>query len=155
MPKFRLSPSFHRFAGSLAGIGYLKPAPGTWGSLAATGAFLVLQSSFIWFFLSLLILSLILSVWSGNEVTIGGHQDPSWFVLDEWAGQSITLLLIPVVTWWSVLLAFLLFRVFDILKPAGINRLQDLPGGWGILMDDVLAGIYAAGVCWLVWGLMG
>lgn len=155
MPASGLSSSFHQLTGSLLGIGYLKPAPGTWGSLAATLTFLALQSSLLWFFSILLVLSLILSVWSGNQVTARGEHDPSWFVLDEWAGQSITLLLIPVVTWWTVLLSFLLFRVFDILKPAGVNRLQDLPGGWGILLDDVLAGLYAAGCCWLVWSFMG
>lgn len=147
--------SFHRLTGSIAGIGFLKPAPGTWGSLVAAVVFLLLQPSLLWLFWIFLILSLALSVWSGNQVTAHGDQDPSWFVLDEWAGQSITLLFLPEVSWWLVLLAFLLFRVFDILKPAGVNRLQDLPGGWGILLDDVLAGLYAAACCWLVWSLMG
>lgn len=74
--------------------------------------------------------------------------DPGAVVLDEVAGQSValsvTVAAFPV--WINYLGAFALFRVFDITKPLGVKRLESLPRGWGILMDDILAGLYAAGV---------
>ena len=85
---------------------------------------------------------LFLGVWSGSEIEREKGKDPQIVVIDEVVGQWIALLLVPqTMIWFAV--SFLLFRFFDILKPWPINQLQSLPGGWGIMIDDVLAGIYA------------
>ena len=72
-----------------------------------------------------------------------GRADPRPVVIDEACGQWIACFLVPP-SWGPVLAAFVLFRIFDILKPFPIRRLERLPGGWGIMADDVLAGIFAA-----------
>ena len=70
------------------------------------------------------------------------NSDPSKVVIDEWVGMWIALLMIPN-EWLWLGIAFLLFRVFDIVKVYPANRFERLPGGWGIMMDDVVAGLYA------------
>lgn len=135
--------------GSLAGLGFLPVAPGTWASLATllfvypvslltgmTGLiFLVLGSS-------------LLSLWAAGACENKWGRDPAVFVMDEFAGQSLTFLFtvfsgeFPADV-FILVTGFLLFRFFDILKPLGIHRLQHLPSGFGILLDDLLSGIYA------------
>jgi phosphatidylglycerophosphatase A len=78
-----------------------------------------------------------------------GRHDPGFVVIDEVAGQWITLLFCPV-DWRHGLIALILFRLFDISKPFPIRRLEDLPEGWGIVFDDVAAGLYALGVAALL-----
>ena len=70
--------------------------------------------------------------------------DPSKVVIDEVAGQLAALMVLAPVEWWSVLAAFLLFRIFDVWKPLGIRRLEEIGGGWGIMLDDLAAGVLAA-----------
>ena len=70
--------------------------------------------------------------------------DPSKVVIDEVAGQLASCLIFVPVEWWSMLAAFVLFRVFDVLKPLGIRRLEEIPNGWGIMLDDLAAGLLAA-----------
>lgn len=72
--------------------------------------------------------------------------DPSKVVIDEVAGQLAAFLIIAPVEWWSMLAAFLLFRIFDVWKPLGIRRLEAIPNGWGIMLDDLAAGLLAAAV---------
>ena len=81
--------------------------------------------------------------------------DPSKVVIDEVAGQLAACLILAPVEWWSMLAAFLLFRIFDILKPFGIRRLEAIPGGWGIMLDDLAAGLLAAVVTNLAVLLVG
>jgi len=103
-------------------------------------------------------------------ITATGKTDPPEVVTDEFAGQAVTFLMSPfpaagsvsaVELWGTVLVGFLLFRFFDILKPWPIRKLEKLPAGWGVLFDDVLAGTYAAVVLqictrlWMVWGSAG
>jgi phosphatidylglycerophosphatase A len=71
-----------------------------------------------------------------------GLKDPQFVVIDEVAGQLITLIAIPV-SWKSLLLGFILFRLFDIVKPPPVRQLERLPEGIGIVVDDVAAGLYA------------
>jgi phosphatidylglycerophosphatase A len=82
-------------------------------------------------------------VWAAGveEARVGRH-DPSSVVIDEVAGMLVALIAAPAGLGWAGVL-FLLFRVFDVWKPYPIGRLQDLPGGWGIVADDLLAGVYA------------
>lgn len=146
-------------------LGKLRPAPGTWGSLppvVLTGVMMsaglsprgsspvmALQAAVM---LAVAIGFSAVCVWAGDGAeTHFGKKDPGSVTADETAGMAITLLWLPVSVngangWWDagVLLgAFLLFRVFDILKLFPAGRLQRVPGGWGILLDDLVAGVQA------------
>ena len=145
--------------------GRLKPAPGTWGSLAGWAAWLgtIYIISFlpsIAFECVLAAATLLLIFVSVKASGLVAHQvgdsDPSFIVSDEWAGMWIALwptrheamLAIDDGGWEmafaGMLAAFLLFRVFDIWKPWPVCKLEALPGGWGITLDDAAAGVYAA-----------
>jgi phosphatidylglycerophosphatase A len=96
----------------------------------------------------------LLGVWAGNHAEADfGRKDPGPFVLDEFVGQGIAILpLLPgPMDAWGLFAAFFLFRVFDVIKPSPARELESIPGGTGIMADDVAAGAYAA-LC--VWGLM-
>ena len=98
------------------------------------------ESVFIEIAVTLAILAL--GIWSANKVEEKWGKDSSKVVIDEVAGMCITLLLVPI-KWQYVLVGLALFRFFDIAKPLYIRRMEKLNGGWGVMMDDVLAGIYA------------
>ncbi|MDD5135462.1 MAG: phosphatidylglycerophosphatase A [Phycisphaerae bacterium] len=144
---------------SCFGLGFLPIAPGTWGSLLPVGLFLVVHS--IWpngcilsmILAAMIIVSSILCILlAGEAEKIANKKDPGWVVIDEFAGQAITLLPIVFMTEKIPLMtaaAFVFFRIFDILKPTPIRRLEKLGGGVGILADDLLAGVYAAIALWL------
>jgi phosphatidylglycerophosphatase A len=135
------------------GAGLGKPGPGTWGSVATV----LLWAVFAWaahpspqvllYGLILLIgFALIVGIPAATIVAReAGRKDPQMVVIDEVAGQAIALLFSPF-DWHHGLIALLLFRLFDITKPFPIGRLEDLPEGWGIVLDDVAAGLYALGV---------
>jgi phosphatidylglycerophosphatase A len=194
---------------TVLGTGYLRPSPGTYGSLVGVGTialcaifflhpvsvsgwfsehplsdamfadkhFLVwggdIHDSALWlplFCASLLMVILgAIGVWSSARVAeYSGVKDPQFIVIDEVAGQHLTLLLplIPIalphlsehfdfsgyaiffalslVNWKYLLLGFILFRVFDIWKPFPVRRLERLPHGWGVMADDWMASVYAA-----------
>jgi len=78
------------------------------------------------------------------------NKDPKQIVIDEWAGMSFAAIWCPMDI-RALVLAFLLFRFFDILKPFPINKVEEMPGAAGVLFDDVLAGIMAAGIGYLIW----
>jgi len=138
------------------GTGYLPVAPGTWGSAAVAGVFLLVAwasgGEQAWLTGSMLALALAGSgtclTWGGFAEKAFGRKDPSQCTADEWAGQAVALLLLPagpdVRRWLAAAgVAFLAFRFFDILKPSPARRLQRLRAGWGILVDDLIAGVYA------------
>ena len=139
------------------GTGYLKPGPGTWASMAAAllwlGAVLVFHPPRAGLFCALL---------AGITVTIAlgvpaativeresGRHDPGFVVIDEVIGQWVALFGCPG-DWAHGLIALILFRLFDITKPFPIRRLERLPAGWGIVFDDVGAGLYALVVATLL-----
>ena len=134
------------------GVGYLKPGPGTYGSIAAV---------LLWAAIGVLrhplpqAMLIVLSVWIALAMAAGvpaativeresGRHDPGFVVIDEVAGQWIALLFSPV-DWRHGLIALVLFRLFDITKPFPVRRFERLPAGWGIVFDDVAAGLYALG----------
>ena len=190
-----------RFAYAIAtalGTGYLKPGPGTWGSVVGlliavishpytwfivlavhlggglgfdlplqSGrlgiAILLIPSIAVWLFIALL------GVKTSRQVAeYAGIKDPQYVVIDEVSGVHLVLLLslapvapivflrpedaaafalftgMSILNWKFLLAAFLLFRLFDIAKPFPCRRLENLPGGWGIMADDWMAGVYAA-----------
>jgi phosphatidylglycerophosphatase A len=139
------------------GAGLGKPGPGTWGSVAAV----LLWAGFAWGFhppptalLLILLGGIVVSIAVGiPAATIAaresGRHDPGFVVIDEVAGQWIALLGSPA-DWRHALMALLLFRLFDITKPFPARQLERLPAGWGIVFDDVAAGLYAWGVAALL-----
>ena len=125
--------------------GLLPKAPGTWGSIfGALLAFLFLQylpqSSL--FLLSILITIIAIKEINSYEAMGGLHDDPK-IVIDEIAGIWLAISILPDTSWWWILIATALFRLFDITKPSYIGKLDKLPGGIGVMSDDLLAGIVA------------
>jgi phosphatidylglycerophosphatase A len=201
-PVASLSGPKPRFAFAIAtvfGTGYLKPGPGTWGSLAGL-IIAAFSHPFTWFLLvgsgirfgfgadapllsgalgTLLLLAPSIMVWlllaylgvrsSGEVAQFVGVKDPQFVVIDEVSGVHLALILglaplnapamlfnpsdasdfalytgMSLLNWKYLLVGFLLFRLFDITKPFPCRRLEKLPGGWGIMADDWMAGVYAA-----------
>jgi phosphatidylglycerophosphatase A len=151
--KIQNSGGAQRWAFAIAtffGAGCIKPGPGTWGSIAA---------ALLWFaaasvphlspqvLLLILLAGIVITIALGvpaatiAERESGGH-DPGFVVIDEVAGQWIALLGCPP-DWAHGLIALILFRLFDITKPFPVRRFERLPAGWGIVFDDVAAGLYA------------
>lgn len=139
------------------GAGCGKPGPGTWGSVGAV----LVWAAYGWFakpspaaLLVALLVGIALTLIFGiPAATIAereaGSGDPGFVVIDEVAGQWIALLWSPF-DWKHGLLALVLFRLFDITKPFPVRSLERLPAGWGIVLDDVGAGLYALGTGLLV-----
>lgn len=150
---FRKAP-VSAFLATGLGSGLLPKAPGTWGSLLAValseGLFSLAGVAGVAAFAAA---STVLGVPVASRVAaLKGRKDPSGIVIDEVAGQAIALALLHAtlpaeagepLRWGLVALAFGLFRLFDIAKPGWIDRAQSLPGGWGVMADDLLAGALA------------
>jgi phosphatidylglycerophosphatase A len=135
------------------GVGYLPVAPGTFGSLVAVGIFLLLArvvtgSSLVAVVLVLILAFTVVGIWAATRTEqLSGKKDPGKVVVDEVAGQFIALFPLTLFPRWStlaVIVSFILFRFFDIVKPYPANRLQELKGGAGVMFDDLVAGVYAA-----------
>jgi len=192
-------PAFAYAISTVLGTGYLKPAPGTWGSLAGL-IIAVFSHPFSWFLVlgkgirlsvgadapllsgplgALVLLVPSIAVWlllaylgvrcSAQVAEFAGVKDPQYVVIDEVSGVHLALILglapltapstflhaseagmfalytgMSLLNWKYLLAAFILFRIFDIAKPFPCRRLEKLPGGWGIMADDWMAGVYAA-----------
>jgi phosphatidylglycerophosphatase A len=152
------------------GVGYLPLAPGTWGSLVGIGLYVLVrgilmkvffdvaaQHNFnllhiyygvIAFELVVVFAIALAGTWAASRTEkLSGRKDPGKVVIDEVVGQFIALIPVPFVlgaAWWTAILAFILFRFFDIVKPYPARRLESLESGLGIMADDIVAGAYAA-----------
>jgi phosphatidylglycerophosphatase A len=165
----RTASDYLAIALATCGVGYIPIAPGTFGSLVGIGLWFALRALFLNFLwpaanrnqLSLLHVSYalitllliaavvvaLIGTWAASRVeNLHGAKDPHKVVIDEVAGQLIALIAIPLEAenWWTIGLAFILFRFFDIVKPYPARNFENLHGGLGIMADDVVAGIYAA-----------
>ena len=130
-----------QFVATFFYLGKLPVAPGSWGSLGALVLWLFLPLSYA-VHLAVILTLFILGVYSSNKVAEDMHDhDPYEVVIDEAVGMGISLFMLPH-SLGLYILAFILFRFFDIFKPSFIYRIQNLPGGWGIMLDDVLAGFF-------------
>jgi phosphatidylglycerophosphatase A len=152
------------------GVGYLPLAPGTWGSLVGVGLYLVVRGAsmklffgvgaqdkfnllqvyygVITFELVVIFAVALVGTWAASRTEkLSAKKDPGKVVIDEVVGQFIALIPVPFMfgtAWWSAILAFVLFRFFDIVKPYPARRFESLHGGLGIMADDIVAGVYAA-----------
>ena len=124
-------------------LGKLPKAPGTWGSLGALLVWTFIPEDFF-FRIIVLMITLILGFFA-CEITLmqGNEPDPSYIVIDEVVGLWIALLFVPKTVFFFTL-GFILFRIFDILKPSFIYSVQFLKGSLGVMLDDILAGILSS-----------
>jgi phosphatidylglycerophosphatase A len=147
-PSCRRAPLWAKLVATFFGTGLIHPGPGSWGS-AATVLLWWLLSAWInphWQPAATTLLAataILLGIPAATQMARStGLKDPQFVVIDEVAGQFITLIAVPV-SWKSLLLGFILFRGFDIVKPPPVRQLEHLPEGTGIVLDDVGAGLYA------------
>jgi phosphatidylglycerophosphatase A len=161
------------FFATAGGAGYLPAVPGTWGSIVGVLLYWIVYTILFpdWFpggfptrshFIRqvcieglIALLVAIVGVWVSSRVArFAGKKDPQIVVIDEVSGQFITYLLaLAPLNWKYLLLGFILFRGFDVWKPFPARQAEALPGGWGIMADDWVAGIYAAMGLWIARGL--
>ncbi|MCW8964035.1 MAG: phosphatidylglycerophosphatase A [Gammaproteobacteria bacterium] len=133
------------------GTGASPYAPGTVGTLLGIPLVYLLSDSPLWVYLMVCCVLILVGTWICDKTSrdIGVH-DHSGIVIDEVAGYLVTMIAIPV-NIWTLLAAFIAFRVFDIIKPWPIDWLdKKVRGGLGIMVDDLLAGIYGLAVMWLI-----
>jgi len=156
------APLWATLVATFLGAGRLKPGPGTWGSLATLIVWVIgsrwLPGSWVVpVNIGLAVLAVAAGIPAATRVArSSGLKDPQFVVIDETAGQLITLIGAPLV-WKSFLAGFILFRAFDIVKPYPVRQLERLSEGTGIVVDDVAAGLYALAVMQLLlhFGLLG
>jgi phosphatidylglycerophosphatase A len=123
-------------------IGFIPFASGTWASIfAALIFFLLLSSQHLLIQLAIILLCSIVAIWCSNLVIQNKTDDPHSIVIDEVIGMWITCLFIPSESLFWLFTAFIFFRALDIIKPWPIKNLEKLPGGAGIVSDDIVAGI--------------
>jgi phosphatidylglycerophosphatase A len=132
--------------------GYAPIASGTVGTLVGIALYYLLSRLPLYSYSILTVVIIALGVWLASRAEeILGEKDPSVIVIDEIAGFLVAMWAFPS-TWRAVVAGFLLFRFFDILKPFPIRKIdQHAPGGWGVMLDDVLAGVYANIALRLIW----
>jgi phosphatidylglycerophosphatase A len=141
------APVWASLVATFLGIGHLRPGPGTWGSAATVLTWWGLTRWIPafwqpWTAILLAALAVLAGIPAATQVArASGQKDPQFVVIDEVAGQLVTLIATPA-TWKSLLLGFILFRGLDIVKPPPVRQLERLPEGLGIVLDDVGAGLY-------------
>jgi phosphatidylglycerophosphatase A len=143
-----LAPIWATLTATFFGIGRIKPGPGTWGSIATVLLWAAATSQIplarrTWATIVAAAVVTLVGIPAATRVArASGGKDPQFVVIDEVAGQLVALISVPL-GWKTFLAGLILFRTFDILKPFPIRRLEHLPKGTGIVVDDLGAGIYA------------
>jgi phosphatidylglycerophosphatase A len=149
------APLWAKLVATFFGTGHLKPGPGTWGSLATVLVWALASSRIpvanrIWGTMIAAAAVTLIGIPAATRVArSSGLKDPQFVVIDEVAGQLVALVAVPL-AWKTFLAGLILFRVFDIWKPFPIRRLERLPEGTGIVVDDLGAGLYALAVMHLL-----
>lgn len=147
-------PLFPRLVATSFGFGFLPVAPGTWGAIFAILVWLPVylcctpMVAFIATAVATFVFT-VLGTWASTESEKYWGKDPVIACVDETVGQWLSLLpvcVIPHDYWWEILLSLALFRFFDIYKPLGIRSMEKFPGGWGMMADDLLAGVYSVAI---------
>lgn len=149
------APAWAWIVATFFGAGFGRPGPGTWASVATAALWLGLARFAdpaalpICAAIAAIVVTLIGIPAATRVARALGRKDPSQVVIDEVAGQMIAFIYVPL-NWHNVLAALILFRAFDITKPFPIRRIEHLPEGTGIVLDDVGAGLYALAVMQLL-----
>lgn len=162
-PRFLPTSTILAFA-RLGPLGRKLPAPGTWGSLAGLLYFTVFffGVGIVWTLFFSAIGGYVAVALCGEAEFRLGRRDPGEVILDEFVAMPLCFLgwgalTGPLPAWAVLLVGFALFRLFDIAKPLGIRKLQDLPAGWGVVIDDIAAALAACGtmhllkIAWTLW----
>lgn len=145
-------PLVPRMIATSFGVGYLPKAPGTWGALLAVVLWLPLYlwcsdaATVFYVTFAAAVIYCVAGTWASSVAERYWGKDPVIACVDETVGQLIAMLplyCVPGEYWWEILISLALFRFFDIFKPLGIRSLEKLPGGYGMMADDVLAAIYS------------
>lgn len=143
-------PLIHKIIATACGAGYFPWGPGTMGAIFAVALWLPLflfvdYCTWMTITIATILVFTILGVWSSTIAERYWGEDPSRVVIDEVVGMWITLLAVPhQAKWYTIVTAFVLFRFFDMVKPLGIRKMEKLKNGYGIMADDILAGVYGA-----------
>ncbi|HEY4110231.1 phosphatidylglycerophosphatase A [Puia sp.] len=138
----------HRLISTCLGIGYTPKGGGTIAAAVCCIAWYFAWAGGNEYFnigagqLGVTIVLLIIGIWSANKVEAEWGEDSYRVVIDEVAGMCLTLCFVPV-RWPYIIVGLVFFRFFDIVKPLGIRKMEQLRSGWGVMMDDMLAGVYA------------
>ena len=134
---------WHKQIASVLGIGYIKGG-GTVASILYCIIWFLLPAGYTYSYwqVTVTLLIILIGTWSSGQVEKDWGKDSSKVVMDEVAGMAVTLLYAPH-NMMYLLIGLVLFRLFDILKPFGIRSLEKIPGGWGVMADDILSGVYA------------
>ncbi len=135
------------FIATMAGVGFIPFASGTWGTLATIPlwAALVRFAPPAWY-LPVTLVVILSSVWAcGPCERVYGRKDPSQAVADEMSGYLVTMAFVPAGL-WTAIAGFFVFRLTDIVKPWPARRFESLPGGLGIVADDVMAGVWGCAI---------
>ena len=137
--------NFAKYFATLFGIGFISIAPGTFGSLFAIFIWYIFIDLFSIFYFILLFLCILSFSFYFTDIYLSNYKikDPSEVIVDEFLGQSIPLFFIVNFNIYEVLIAFVTFRFFDIYKIYPINKIEDLKGSYGVILDDIIAGIYS------------
>ena len=137
--------NFSKYFATLFGIGFISFAPGTLGSLFAILIWYVFIDLFSIFYFIILFLFIFSVSFYITDIYLDNYKkkDPSEVIIDEFLGQSIPLLFIVNFNVYDVLIVFVAFRFFDIYKIYPINKMEDLNGSYGVILDDIVAGIYS------------
>lgn len=155
----RRFPLLPKLVATSFGVGFLPVAPGTWGALLAILLWLPLYlwcsaAVTFWVTLSATVVYAAAGTWASTESEKYWGKDPVAACADETVGQWISLLPLSagaaVCPWWEIAVSLALFRFFDIFKPLGIRSMEKFPGGWGMMADDILAGLYSAALLMLL-----
>lgn len=149
-------PLFPKLIATSFGVGFLPKAPGTWGAILAIVLWLPL---YLWaspevtliVTAAATVIYTIAGTWASSVAERYWGKDPVIACADETVGQWLSLLPVtPLCPWWEILLSLALFRFFDIFKPLGIRAMERLPRGYGMMADDILAGIYSVIIILLI-----
>lgn len=140
---------FEKMIGSGFYTGFIPVASGTFGSLAALGIYSIPGFEKPLVIISAIVIFSIYGIYLGNKFEKVYGKDPAECTIDEVVGMWISLLFLPKTILIS-LLAFFVWRIMDIIKPFPARRLEKLPGGIGIMIDDIIAGLYAVGFVHLI-----
>ena len=140
--------SFHYLFATGFGVGNIPPMPGTYGSLLGAALFLLMPTNQFSIKIAAILILILFGAYTASKIEMEtGVPDNNIIVIDEIAGMWITLLFVPMKLWW-IISAIVLFRILDIVKPYPIKKIERFERGYGVMLDDAAAGIYAGIVLW-------
>ncbi len=146
------APLLHVIISTGFGTGFIPGAPGTYAAFLALVIWYVFYlfvgaAALLWITVGLIVFNMVVGVWTSNVMERYWGPDPRTVVIDEFIGVWIPCLVCavpePVSAFWLSVLGFAAFRLIDIFKPLGCRKMERFSGGWGVMLDDVLAGVYA------------